>query len=203
MWYSLNATSCTASGDWSGSKLATLNMQTESVTAPSTIGTYTYTLECTGLSGTTTENSTISVVAGSGSGTGGGTGTGGVTADYTANICTIPGQNTPRQVEIVSLCQAAKLIRDVVVGLRNSEIIYKPMLATTQYLSNQLVSKLTNNLTQGEINNEIVAMIITLHMELVNQSAYPAFTKTLQAPVNTTFMMLDIIHKDLTGVGYQ
>jgi hypothetical protein len=151
-----------------------------------------------------TETSTDGgTTTGGGATTNNGTGTGGGTADYTANICTIPGQNTPRQVEIVSLCQAAKLIRDVVVGLRNSEIIYKPMLATTQYLSNQLVSKLTNNLTQGEINNEIVAMIITLHMELVNQSAYPAFTKTLQAPVNTTFMMLGIIHKDLTGVGYQ
>ncbi len=54
-WASTNATSCTASGAWSGSK-ATSGSQSVSPTATST-----YTLACTGSGGTTTQNATVTI----------------------------------------------------------------------------------------------------------------------------------------------
>ncbi len=56
-WNSTNTTSCTASGNWSGTKATT---GTEIIT-PSTAGTYTYTLACTGTDGTDTKSVTLTV----------------------------------------------------------------------------------------------------------------------------------------------
>ncbi|OHA85535.1 MAG: hypothetical protein A2591_03985 [Candidatus Yonathbacteria bacterium RIFOXYD1_FULL_52_36] len=56
-WSSTNATSCTASGAWSGTK-ATSGTQTLSPTANTT-----YTLTCTGAGGTTTQSATVTVTA--------------------------------------------------------------------------------------------------------------------------------------------
>ncbi|MHB8710434.1 MAG: fibronectin type III domain-containing protein [Minisyncoccota bacterium] len=57
-WSSTNATSCTASGSWTGTK-ATSGSQT--LTNLTTTGTYT--LSCTGTGGTTTQSATITVTA--------------------------------------------------------------------------------------------------------------------------------------------
>ena len=56
-WTSTDAMSCTASGDWSGTKATT---GTESMTV-STAGTKTYTLACTGTSGSVSKSVSVSV----------------------------------------------------------------------------------------------------------------------------------------------
>lgn len=60
-WWSSNADSCTASGDWSGAK--NTSYTTETTAAYTTTGTYTYNLSCTGTGGTTAATPlTITVV---------------------------------------------------------------------------------------------------------------------------------------------
>jgi len=54
-WSSTNASACVASGDWSGTKAVS---GSEAVT-PSSIGTKTYTLSCSGLGGTTSNSTTV------------------------------------------------------------------------------------------------------------------------------------------------
>ncbi|MBI1754797.1 fibronectin type III domain-containing protein [Candidatus Azambacteria bacterium] len=56
-WSSSNATSCTASGAWSGSKALS---GSETVT-PSATGVFSYTLSCTGAGGTTAQSVSITV----------------------------------------------------------------------------------------------------------------------------------------------
>ena len=56
-WSSTNATSCTASGSWSGAESTS---GSESVT-PSATGSDTYTLDCTGAGGSTTESAILTV----------------------------------------------------------------------------------------------------------------------------------------------
>jgi len=58
-WSSVNATSCTASGSWSGSE-ATSGTVTET---PSSAGTATYTLSCTGKGGSANASATVTVSA--------------------------------------------------------------------------------------------------------------------------------------------
>ncbi|MFA6519923.1 MAG: CARDB domain-containing protein, partial [Candidatus Paceibacterota bacterium] len=63
-WSSFNATSCTASGSWSGSKsigntLSWPYMWQETVGPYATIGSYSYTLTCTGAGGTTSVTRTV------------------------------------------------------------------------------------------------------------------------------------------------
>lgn len=58
-WSSTNATSCSASGDWSGTKATT---GTEAVT-PTTTGTKTFTLACTGAGGSASASATATVNA--------------------------------------------------------------------------------------------------------------------------------------------
>jgi hypothetical protein len=70
-WVAINATSCTASGAWSGTQPIT---GSQSV-APAAVGSYAYTLTCTGASGNRSGTATLAVqAAGSspGSGAGGG-----------------------------------------------------------------------------------------------------------------------------------
>lgn len=67
-WSSTDAASCTASGEWSGSKAPSGN---EAVT-PGTTGNKTYTLSCTGAGGTTSKSVTVTVTSGSSSGGSGG-----------------------------------------------------------------------------------------------------------------------------------
>ena len=56
-WSSTNATSCTASGSWSGAESTS---GSESVT-PTATGPDTYTLDCTGVGGSTTQSATLTV----------------------------------------------------------------------------------------------------------------------------------------------
>lgn len=65
-WTSTNVSTCTASGDWTGSKLRS---GTQSTGIMSAAGTRTYTLTCTGSSGTVTKSVTLTVT-GEGAGTG-------------------------------------------------------------------------------------------------------------------------------------
>lgn len=58
-WSAANATSCTASGAWTGSKAVSGTQ----AAAPGVAGTYTYTLSCTGAGGTTSANATLTVQA--------------------------------------------------------------------------------------------------------------------------------------------
>lgn len=58
-WSSTNATSCTASGEWTGSKATS---GTQAVT-PSSTGSKTYSLSCTGAGGTTSQSVTVQVNA--------------------------------------------------------------------------------------------------------------------------------------------
>lgn len=60
-WTATNATNCTASGSWSGSKNAVDG--TESTGALTTVGQHTYTLTCTGTGGNVTRIATIDVAA--------------------------------------------------------------------------------------------------------------------------------------------
>jgi len=60
-WSSKNATSCTASGSWSGS-VATSGSQ---MVTPSATGKYTYTLACTGTDGSASASATVTVNANS------------------------------------------------------------------------------------------------------------------------------------------
>jgi hypothetical protein len=57
-WSSANATSCTASGSWSGSKPTSGSATTASLTASST-----FTLQCTGSGGTSSASATVTVSA--------------------------------------------------------------------------------------------------------------------------------------------
>ncbi len=57
-WTSSNASSCTASGDWSGTKSASGN---ENITE-STVGTKTYTLTCSGTGGSVSKSVTVNIV---------------------------------------------------------------------------------------------------------------------------------------------
>lgn len=77
-WNVSNATSCMASGSWSGTRATSGSLQQSGLTNDRT-----YTLECTGTGGTTSRSVTITVdTSGGGGGSGGGTGggTGGNTA---------------------------------------------------------------------------------------------------------------------------
>ena len=60
-WSSSNANSCTASGDWSGSKATAGG--SESTGSLVQIRTYTYTLSCTGYNGTDVKGATVTVTA--------------------------------------------------------------------------------------------------------------------------------------------
>ena len=67
-WTTQNATSCTASGGWSGSQpLSGSNVSTGALTADTT-----FTLSCTGAGGTTQQSVTIKIASSSGGGGGGG-----------------------------------------------------------------------------------------------------------------------------------
>ena len=59
-WTTTNATSCVASGDWSGARNTS---GTESTGALSTVRTYSYTLNCSGPGGTTGQTATVAVSA--------------------------------------------------------------------------------------------------------------------------------------------
>lgn len=58
-WTTTNATSCTASGDWSGSKAVPNGTQ---VVTPASSGIFNYTLTCTGLGGSTQNTANVTVV---------------------------------------------------------------------------------------------------------------------------------------------
>jgi hypothetical protein len=78
-WVAINATSCTASGAWSGAQ-PTSGSQT---VAPAAAGSYAYTLSCTGASGKASGTATLEVaapVANPDSGSGGGGGAADVTS---------------------------------------------------------------------------------------------------------------------------
>ena len=60
-WSSTNATSCTASGAWSGSKALSGSQSTGALTATST-----YSLTCTGAGGSAAQSATVTVSSGSG-----------------------------------------------------------------------------------------------------------------------------------------
>ena len=60
-WSSANATSCTASGSWSGAKALS---GTASTGALSSVGSYAYTLTCSGVGGSTSKSVTVAVVGG-------------------------------------------------------------------------------------------------------------------------------------------
>jgi hypothetical protein len=64
---STNATSCTASGGWTGSEPTSASTATETLSA-----TTTYTLTCTGAGGTATQSVTVTATAAPSSGHGGG-----------------------------------------------------------------------------------------------------------------------------------
>ncbi|MDP3857137.1 MAG: ImpA family metalloprotease [Stagnimonas sp.] len=57
-WSSANASSCTASGSWSGSQVVS---GSKSVTPPATAGDHTYTLACTGSGGSVSKNAVVTV----------------------------------------------------------------------------------------------------------------------------------------------
>ena len=59
-WTTTNATSCVASGDWSGSRSTS---GTESTGALNTVKTYSYTLNCSGPGGSTSQTATVAVSA--------------------------------------------------------------------------------------------------------------------------------------------
>lgn len=59
-WSSTNATSCAASGDWTGSKVTSGSQSTGTL---NTVRTYTYALSCTGAGGSTTDSATVAVSA--------------------------------------------------------------------------------------------------------------------------------------------
>jgi Fibronectin type III domain len=63
-WSSTNATSCTASGGWSGTQPVSGSLSTPSLTA-----TTKFTLACTGSGGTATQSATVTVTAASGTAT--------------------------------------------------------------------------------------------------------------------------------------
>jgi hypothetical protein len=65
-WTSTNATSCSASGGWSGSKATSGNQSTGALT-----NTTTYNLSCTGAGGSAQDSVTVSVTPGGGGGGGG------------------------------------------------------------------------------------------------------------------------------------
>ena len=60
-WSSVNATACTASGAWTGSKAVN---GTQTTGALSTVGTQTYTLACTSTGGTITKSVSVAVTSG-------------------------------------------------------------------------------------------------------------------------------------------
>ncbi len=62
-WSTTNATACTASGDWSGSKTAS-GLPIVSTGVLNTVKTYTYTLKCTGAGGEVTKSATVIVSSG-------------------------------------------------------------------------------------------------------------------------------------------
>ena len=59
-WTSINATACTASGDWSGAKAVTGSQTTGNLTVAKV---YTYTLTCTGAGGTAADSVTVNIGA--------------------------------------------------------------------------------------------------------------------------------------------
>jgi plastocyanin len=59
-WSSINATNCSASGNWIGTKGTSGSEATAAIT---TAGTYTYTLTCTGASGSVTKSATVTASA--------------------------------------------------------------------------------------------------------------------------------------------
>ena len=58
-WTTTNATACTASGAWSGSKATGANQQ--EVVTPTSTGQFTYNLTCTGAGGSTSKSKTLTV----------------------------------------------------------------------------------------------------------------------------------------------
>ena len=67
-WSSINTTSCTASGGWSGAEATSGSM---TVTAPSTAGNVGYTLSCANSNGSANSTATLTATAPSGGGGGG------------------------------------------------------------------------------------------------------------------------------------
>ncbi|MFL6601735.1 MAG: S8 family peptidase [Steroidobacteraceae bacterium] len=67
-WSSINTTSCTASGAWTGSQATSGSM---TITAPMTAGTASYTLACANPNGTASSTADLTVAAPSGGGGGG------------------------------------------------------------------------------------------------------------------------------------
>ena len=57
-WTSSNATSCTASGDWTGGKVLSGNQSTGTLTA---VRTHSYTLNCSGAGGSVSQTATVAV----------------------------------------------------------------------------------------------------------------------------------------------
>jgi subtilisin family serine protease len=70
-WSSINTTSCTASGAWTGSQAIS---GSTTITAPATAGTVSYTLTCTNANGTASGTANLTVAAPSSGGGGGGGG---------------------------------------------------------------------------------------------------------------------------------
>lgn len=108
-WDTTGATSCTASGAWSGTKSTS---GSEVVTPPSTPGSYLYTLTCTGPGGTNSASSITVTVAGPASG-------GGsippATTDISGWTCTNRPSGTATGATSGLLCQVVGAISPCVV----------------------------------------------------------------------------------------
>ncbi|HZP12175.1 MAG TPA: hypothetical protein VFB36_07120 [Nevskiaceae bacterium] len=114
-WTTQNASSCTASDNWSGTKSTS---GSESVTPPSTPNSYLYTLTCTGPGGQNAASSITVTVAGPANtgGGGGGGGGGGTGGDISGWNCTDrhhgtgTGEATGTLCEIVGLVSACQVV---------------------------------------------------------------------------------------------
>lgn len=107
-WTTQNASSCTASNGWSGTKGTS---GSEAVTPPSTPNSYLYTLTCTGPGGQNAASSiTVTVAGPANTGGGGGGGGGGGTGDISGWNCTDRHQGVGTGAATGALCQLVGLV---------------------------------------------------------------------------------------------
>ncbi len=186
-WVAQNASSCIASGAWSGNKSTTGNMTITNITTSGA-----YTLFCTGSGGSASQSVTIRVSS-SNSGSGGGGGGGGSTKPPTNTNPTTPGNVVPPSNNSLT---AYYLTLPLTMGVTNSDIvILQTFLRSRGFLpASQVSTGFFGNLTfqavqgyqrsKGLVPDGKVGPITraALNAELGGTTPAP----TVITPVNTT-----------------
>lgn len=206
-WSSANATSCTASGDWVGT-YPTSGSQT---IAPTSAGSYTYNMTCTGSGGSATASSTLSVAAATSNSVkitvdSGPSGVSGViNVPYVSVTVCIPGTTTCQTIDHVLLDTGSYGLRLLASQLSSSLAL--PAVTTSSGAAAGECGKFISGYTWGSVRQADVKMAdevasgISVQVIGDTDSAYSTTPSTCSSAGSNLGTLSAIGAKGILGVG--